>query len=246
MAACTARVRAVRSLTRDVLEVDFAMVSPERFTFRAGQYVSLGCGNDASGAPVRRAYSIASSTKRTDGFTLVVKVNPVEALGAAEGPGSLFFRSLTPGHEVSFTGPMGFFVLDEQHPGDIVFAATGTGLSPVLPMVEELIARDEPHRIMLYWGLRHNSDLFYLDELRAFEQRSARFELAVSLSQPNGPWDGLQGRIDGHVLTKLPALTRPVVYMVGNGAMIQQLRAALETLGVDRKRQIRTEAYFSA
>ena len=46
------------------------------------------------------------------------------------------------------------------------------------------------------------------------------------------------------VVVEVPALDRPVFYLVGNGAMIKELKAELQARGVDRKRQIRNEAFF--
>ena len=65
------------------------------------------------------------------------------------------------------TGPHGFFTLDPQHTGDVVFAATGTGLAPVLPMLAELSQRQEAGRREVYWGLRREEDLFVPEEVAA-------------------------------------------------------------------------------
>jgi hypothetical protein len=46
------------------------------------------------------------------------------------------------------------------------------------------------------------------------------------------------------VLELLPSLARPTFYLVGNGAMITELKRELQARGVDRKKQIRTEAFF--
>ncbi len=42
----------------------------------------------------------------------------------------------------------------------------------------------------------------------------------------------------------MPSFEKPVFYLVGNGAMIKELKAALQERGIDRKRQIRNEAFF--
>ena len=66
------------------------------------------------------------------------------------------------GAAIAMTGPHGFFVLDAAHTGDVVFGATGTGIAAVMPMLGEL-GRTPPgagHRRMIFWGVRHESDLF--------------------------------------------------------------------------------------
>ena len=57
-------------------------------------------------------------------------------------------------------------------------------------------------------------------------------------------WTGERGRINGHVLAELPRLERPVFYLVGNGAMVREVKTALMAAGVDRKRQIRQEIFY--
>src|SRR5262249_35600261 len=143
-----ARLRALRALTYDTWEYAFEMAEPEVLSFRPGQFVSIGCGLDAQGVAARRSYSIASSAAHSDHFKLVVKLVP-------GGLASTFFASLGKGGEIEFTGPMGFFVLDLAHEGDIVFAATGTGIAPVRPMLQELAGRRAEHgQIRLFWGIR--------------------------------------------------------------------------------------------
>ena len=139
---------------------------------------------------------------------------------------------------------MGFFCLDLQHTGDVVFGVTGVGITPVLPMMSELAARAEKGRIVLYWGNRHAEDLFWLDEFAALQEECTRLAVEIFLSGEAPTWSGRRGRITQAVLDDLPTLDKPVFYLVGNGAMIREVKAALQERGVDRKRQIRNEAFF--
>ena len=50
-----------------------------------------------------------------------------------EGKASDYLMALPLGTMVNMTGPHGFFVLDPAHAGDVVFAATGTGIAAVMP-----------------------------------------------------------------------------------------------------------------
>jgi ferredoxin-NADP reductase len=147
---------------------------------------------------------------------------------------------------------MGFFCLDLQHTGDVIFGVTGVGITPVLPMLSELAARPERGRIILYWGNRHAQDLFWLDELKAAQSSCSRIGIEIFLTGDGAapgsgqwqPWAGRRGRITQAVLDDLASYDKPVFYLVGNGGMIKELKAALQERGVDRKRQIRNEAFF--
>jgi ferredoxin-NADP reductase len=208
----------------------------EPLKFRPGQFVSVRVGEDGDGNRVLRSYSIATSPGKPE-LSLILKL-------IAGGPGSEFFKRLKTGDRVHFTGPMGFFVLDLAHTGDVVFGVTGVGITPVLPMLAELAVRHEPGKVILFWGNRHAHDLFWLDELQAVQARCPRLEVQIFLSGDAPGWSGRRGRISEAILAELPALDRPVFYLVGNGAMIREVKGALVARGVDRKRQIRNEAFF--
>lgn len=204
--------------------------------FRPGQFISVAVGTDADNNPILRSYSIASSPDHRGELTLILRL-------LEGGVGSRFFNSLRSGDVVRFTGPMGFFVNELSHAGDVVYVATGTGIAPMLPMIDEVLRRPEPGRVALFWGLRREADVFYQDELAALTSRHPRFSCQVYLSQPQGFYR-LRGRVIGPVLELLPSLREPTFYLCGNGQMIEELKAALIDRGVSRKRQIRSEAFF--
>ncbi len=227
----------VRSEPRAAGIVEYVVRTDEPLTFRPGQFLSVRVGKDADDNPILRSYSIASSPGPAE-VSLILKL-------IKGGPGSEYFASLRPGDRLQFTGPMGFFCLDLMHQGDVVFGVTGVGITPVLPMLSELAERPEKGRIVLYWGNRHADDLFWLDELKQVQEQCKRLQIEVFLTGdvPNN-WTGRRGRITQAVLADLPTFVKPVFYLVGNGAMIRDVKSALQAHGVDRKRQIRNEAFF--
>lgn len=229
-----------RTIARDTEEYLFHL-HEEDLRFRPGQFVSVTVGEDADHNPVLRSYSIASSPPPPGGRPqeLVLILRLIE-----DGVGSAFFNGLRPGAQARFTGPMGFFVNELQHDGDVVYGATGTGITPILPMLREVLQRDERGAVHLHWGLRGEADLFWQEELSALASQHPRLQVHLYLSQPSATWTGLRGRITAPLLAQLPALQRPVFYLCGNGHMIEELKAQLKLAGVDRKRQIRTEAFF--
>jgi CDP-4-dehydro-6-deoxyglucose reductase len=216
--------------------VEYILRTDEPLRFRPGQFISVRVGVDSDDNPILRSYSIASAPGRSE-ISLILKLIP-------GGPGSTFFDALKPGDAVRFTGPMGFFVLDLQHTGDVVFAVTGVGITPVLPMIEELAARPERGRIILFWGNRHAEDLFWQEELEGVRAQCERLRVELFLTGEAPAWTGKRGRIITPLLDELPSLDKPVFYLVGNGAMIRDVKKELQARGVDRKRQIRNEAFF--
>lgn len=217
------------------MDLVFALREPERLQFQAGQFVSIHISEPGATA-LKRSYSIASPRHAGDRIRFVIRTIP-------DGAATDFLLTLPVGAEVRMTGPHGFFVLDADHPGDIVFGATGTGLAAVLPMLTDMSTRPVTGRRLLFWGARHVEDLFSRDEI-ADLCRKASTELTEVLSAPPADWQGGRGRITQALVDVLPTLNQPTFYLVGNGAMIGDVKRELVARGVDRKRQIRTEAFF--
>jgi ferredoxin-NADP reductase len=233
-----AQVAAISRLADGVLEYVLALEEADRgLAWRAGQFISLHCGEAPDGVPILRSYSIANLPGSGE-LRLVIKL-------FEGGQASAWLARLRVGERVRFTGPMGFFVLELGHPGDVVFGATGVGIAPVLPMLRELVAREEAsthdRKIILYWGLRSEADVFWQMELNTLVPR---VEMNVHISRPSAAWIGASGRIGSPILERLPELATPTFYLVGNGVMIREVKAALVERGVERKRRIRTEAFY--
>ena len=223
-----ARLVAARPIARDTQEYVFA--HDEDLRFRPGQFISVQVGTDDDQNPVLRSYSLASAPERAGEIVLVLRL--VEG-----GLGSGFFADLRPGDPLRFTGPMGFFVNELAHPGDVVYAATGTGIAPIVPMAEETLRRDETGKVLLFWGVRRQEDLFWGPVFKELAQ-NPRLTYRRYLSRPDPEDPAPHGRIVAPVLEELPTLVKPTFYLCGNGQMLDELKAALVARGIDRKRQI--------
>ena len=126
---------------------------------------------------------------------------------------------------------------------ELVLVATGTGVAPLLSLARHLLAHDYPHPVSLWWGLRLAEDICLTDELEALAEAYDRFSYAITLSQPPEGWTGLRGRVSESVPPLLPTLGGKQFYLVGNGAMLEEMAMALSDLGVIQQ-YIYKEPYF--
>ncbi len=227
----SARVRAIAEVAPGVLHVELEPVYPPDVRFRGGQFVSVRIG---PGYHPRRSYSIASSPIDATSFALLVKTLSATAGG--------FFSSLTVGDELQFNGPMGFFTLTDDHPGDVVMAATGVGISAVLSQIHELLARGGGSKVHLFWGLNHPRERFATDELDALAA-GPRFSYEIWMADPAPGWSGPVGFITDPVLATADTLVLPTYYLCGNGAMVADVRRGLADRGVPAER-VRTEVFY--
>ncbi len=232
----TTRLLGRQTVAVATLDLRFERLEPEPFEFAPGQFVTLAAGKDAAGKDLRRSYSLASASGDPVGIRLIIKEVP-------GGVASELFSAMPVGTTLAMTGPHGFFVLDADHAGDVVFAVTGTGIAPVLPMLGALSRQPRTGQRTVHWGLRSRADIFLRDEIES-AVAAAGATLHLTLSRPEPGWNGPTGRITGAVLSEAPRLSRPTFYLAGNGAMVAEVSYGLRATGIDRKRQLRTEPFF--
>jgi CDP-4-dehydro-6-deoxyglucose reductase len=193
-----------------VLEVDLRAVSPPAIDAVPGQYLSV-----VLPAGERRAYSIASPPGRRDGVLLLVR---------RRGQGGSFLAGLALGDRVAYEGPRGGFRLEEDHPGDLVFVATGVGIAPIVPMMELAASRPGAGRLILFWGLEDARDAFWPDRLARLAS-DRRVTITLVLADREGP-------VTAAVLAALDGLRAPTFYACGHGAMVRDLSDTLDARGV--------------
>lgn len=193
-------------LTPDTVELVFMA---KEFSFRPGQYVSVFFTD--AGGEFSRAYSIVSANAET--FTLAVKLLP-------NGRGAGAIRALKPGDGVSYSGGIGHFVLKDTG-AHKVFVATGTGLAPMVAMLEA--ANVETPKTVVF-GVRSEDDLFYVDKLKSFKNT----EVVVTVSRPSESWTGLSGRVTDHLSSVTP---ESEIYVCGNPDMVESVLSAMEKIG---------------
>lgn len=222
MANFSTRLKSAIKLTEDTYQYDFAW-NGEAIPFEAGQFFLLEV--EDGGPKATRAYSTASAPGNKELFSLVLKLIP-------GGRASEFLRKMELGHEVKFQGPFGHFKLTNSEK-DLIMVATGTGLAPYMGMLAVLLEKGWKKPIRLYFGVRFQEDLFYVDQLRTWEQQHPNFKAFVTLSRPPEGWTGLSGRVTDH-LKDIDAQNSQV-FICGNGDMVKSVKELMEQKGVPKE-----------
>ena len=233
------RLARARMLSPSVRELGFERVDGVPFEFQAGQWVSLVLPLPEGEA--RRAYSIASAPDGSAGFEVAIT-------RVADGPGSTFLHELPIGGTLRTIGPQGFFTRppDAGHPS--LFVGTGTGVTPLRSMIRDALARGDTSPMTLLFGVRHESDRLYRDELEALQAKHPNFRAFYSISQSGPDWRGQKGYVQTHVeglWKELVAAGGPVphAYICGLERMVGAVRDLMrKRMGVDRK-QVHSERY---
>lgn len=202
------------------------------FSYRAGQAASLSAG----GAPT--PYSIASAPAESARFgwlEFLIKVDGANRFGA-------IVETLRPdGLWLALSGPAGGFVLDRVPQGTpILFIAGGTGIAPMRSMIRESIAGGHDHALSLVYSSRTPDEFAYLNELKELAG-SGKLKLTLTLTGNAKDWTHARGRTGAAHLADL-VVPGTTAFICGPPAMVSDLPAALESLGVPRDRVI-TESW---
>ncbi|MGD9715057.1 MAG: 2Fe-2S iron-sulfur cluster-binding protein [Thermomicrobiales bacterium] len=175
----SARISDVALLSASVVKLGLTIADPKPFAFQPGQYVRLR----VPGTDSWRSYSIATAESDLPRIELLIRL-------LKDGVASRWLRNgCSSGALVELEGPSGRFVL-KQNKGLHVMVAGGTGLAPILSMIDTLdrcTGLRPP--ILLCFGCNSMRDLFYLDELdnRAFSYPNLEVRIAVADGAPSSP-----------------------------------------------------------
>lgn len=218
------------------VRLTFAVTDDHAFGFRPGYFV--GIRTEVPDVGMRRSpYCIISPPDGGRTFQLLVRLVP-------EGPVSCYLAAMSVGDRITFRGPSGRSMLPREDDTELVLLATGVGIGPLLALSKVLLSEGFDRPIRLYWGLRLADDICLLDELDDLAAHYPAFTYQISLSRPPTRWGGLRGRLTESVPPLLPTLGNKHFYLVGNGAMIEEMGSVLSDLGVDEV-LIHGETYFN-
>ncbi|MDJ0950552.1 MAG: ferredoxin reductase family protein [Alphaproteobacteria bacterium] len=202
--------------------------------FRAGQFVWLTLGRTPF-AITEHPFSISScpADRPRLGFTIKEAGDATKSIGA-----------LPVGSRAFVDGPHGNVVLpDERAPG-LTLIAGGVGIAPIMGILRQLRADNDPRPVTLIYGNRVAEQILYRAELGEMTQE-LRLDLHLVLSEPPPSWDGPVGFLDKPVLSRLLDLEADAgrLYIVcGPAPMIDSVEDVLAELGVPM-RQILSEKF---
>lgn len=220
-----------KQLARRVHLVRFRLVSPEHISFIAGQTFVIYVGDN-----VNRTMSIASAPSDTKHIDMCHDVGPA-------GPGSQWTLTHNTGDKAVILAPTGRFVLDKEAPRKKVMIATGTGAAPFRSMIIDYLEHGGTDDVSLYWGLRHEEDIYWMDEFTELSRRYPNFRFVLTLSQPGGRWKGTTGRVTAHVMQEEKNLPGTDFYLCGNKQMVLDMKEKLVVSGVPQT-QIHNEMFY--
>ena len=223
----TAVERAAEDATCVTVEIPKAL--RETFAHHAGQYVTVR--RTINDRDERRTYSIVTAP---GGGTLKLGIRK-QSGGLMSGD---LAANLRPGDMLEVGTPLGRFrtAVDPNRRYSYVAFAAGSGITPILSLATDILAREPHSRFTLIYGNRSISRTMFLEEALALKNRYVdRLSLHFVMSREPQQTELLNGRIDAE---KVAALARQLVeigsadeYLIcGPGDMVDEVRDAIKAL----------------
>ncbi len=214
----TGRVVAQERVTHDITRLRVQLDQP--ISYRAGQFARVTLDG------VTRSYSFATPASDDGAVSFFVRKVPGGKLSSMVHDHDLI------DHTVRLEGPSGAFWL---RPSDapIVLVAGGSGLAPILALLQEAVASGVTRDATLLFGARTAADLYALDDIAAIARQwnaSFRFVPVLSAADDDATWEGARGLVTEHLAAHLPDGAH--AYLCGPPAMVDAASALLGTLGV--------------
>jgi len=220
------RVTRVDELTHDIrlLEVDI----DKPLKFYAGQYADISLPS----ANITRSFSMANTPASADKLQFIIKKYPN---GTFSG---LLDSKLTPGTVLKLRAPYGTCMRREDRDGPMILVGGGSGISPLLSILDDQIANGPSRPIYFFYGARTAKDLFYLDRFAELSAQRPEFKFIPALSEANGDtsWTGEKGWVHEVVKRHLGELELDDDadgYVCGPGPMIDAVLPVLIVAGLD-------------
>ncbi|WP_130470008.1 2Fe-2S iron-sulfur cluster-binding protein [Candidatus Magnetaquicoccus inordinatus] len=219
--------------------------------FVPGQYLPLRLTiNDPRhnrAQSVLRCYSLCNRPG-LDYWQIAIKrlSPPANSPALPSGLASSFLHRIRVGEILTAKMPCGTFTLQEtQKP--LLLIAGGIGITPMLSMLDQLYASNDPRPVQLFHAVRNSKHRVASSFLETLRQNHPPFRLHLCFSQPlREDRPGYDFHSSGHLslahLQHYAHLGNSQIYLCGPTAMMQKLLNELQSIGFPEQ-QIHYEAF---
>jgi len=229
------RVAEIRRETEDAVSVAFNIDDEFKsaFNYQPGQYLTLKFL--INGVEERRSYSLCSSPFQDELMRVAVK--KVE-----NGKVSTYINEhLNEGDEVEVMTPQGNFVLDVNENNEKLYVAfaSGSGITPILSMINSVLIKENNSRFVLFYGNRSPEQTIFKSQLD--QLLGDRLTVQYIYSRTEGSDELYTGRIDkekANLLLRgdIDLLRAEGFYLCGPEEMILNVSNSLKEFDVNKEK----------
>lgn len=200
--------------------------------YRAGQHLTIEVSID--GQACRRCYSLSTAPGAQRPAITVKRVDGGRV-------SNHLIDQVRPGQTLRVHGLAGAFTIvpDPARAAHHVMIGGGVGITPLISMIEAVLADEPRSRVTLLYGSRSEDEIIFHERLaRLAGLHGERLQVVLALDHARARWPGLRGRLTGErVLEALGDRVRDAqFYVCGPAPMMDSVVSALGGAGVDRAR----------
>ncbi len=227
-----ATVSSIEDATHDIKIIRLLLSKP--LSFSPGQYATLQFSPDHI-----RPYSMAGLCTDQE-IEFHIRLVPDGRVT------SYVFNQLKVGDSVRVSGPMGTAYLRTQHEGPMLCVAGGTGLAPILSIIQGAIAAGMNNDIHVYFGVRSPKDIYGLDQLRALQKLYPPLSVEVVVATDQDASSGMRtGLVTDAIAEDLKEFQGWRAYVCGAPPMVEATAALLKQLGINEQ-QVYADAFYAS
>ncbi len=219
--------------------------------YNPGQFLTVSL-KDNEGRPLQRCYSLSEMPTRPQRcYRITVKRLDAQSDTMDVKPGGAASTQLVDnvriGDVIGAAEPAGSFVLDRLSDRPVALIAGGIGITPLMSMLNWLVASGSRREILLIYGARNSKQHPFQKHVRRLQKLAPNLATLVYYSQPTANCRrGIDfdhaGRIDVRALEPLLGAREFRYYMCGPPQMMASLWGDLLALGVSEA-DIHTETF---
>lgn len=145
--------------------------------------------------PVIRPYTPISSNSETGYFDFVIKHYP-------DGKMTSYLKNLKEGDVVEIKGPFEKIAYSQNMADHIVMIAGGSGLTPMVQVVLEILEHSETDKtkVTLLFANNTEEDILMKHELDELSQKYPQFKVKYVVAKPSNSWTGYTGFLSADIL----------------------------------------------
>ncbi|NXB52159.1 NB5R5 protein, partial [Leucopsar rothschildi] len=227
-------VSSVEQLTEDTYQYKFELPGKSSLRLSLGQHIVLR--GVVNGLEVQRAYTPISPRNAEGYFEVLIKCYEAGLM-------SQYIKTWKRGDVVFWRGPFGGFPYQPNKHGELLMLASGTGLAPMIPILQSITDDEEDETFVTLVGCFPTFDKIYLKPLLQDLARYWNIRIFYVLSQESSleklPQSYQENTYTGHLNEDLmktivnSCRRKPFVLICGSSAFNEDMSRYLKSAGIE-------------
>jgi len=225
-------VKKLTKVTDDIYILNLKINSEEEFKFKAGQYAELYLGQCKE-----KHFSMANPPSTNE---LEFHIKTLDG-----GEVSDYVKNtLEIGETIKVKGPFGNAYLRDGHKGPIIAVAGGTGLAPILSIIQASQDIKMKQPIQVYYGAQSEKDLYFVKQFEEMIQNNKNLSFFPVVMEPSKSKELRSGLVTDVVIENIKDFDGYKAYLAGPPKMVEAAEKILSSHGI-RKVDMHSDAFYT-